>query len=83
MGFDNERLKHQGRLREAELQAQGLRLRCEGLIRSIRDCLDPFEPLTDMRCDVAAQQGVELAGLQVDYRQVVAEITQLKKALGL
>jgi len=78
----NERLKFKGRLAEMEVEAKRLKLRMDGFVRSIRDALDPFEDPADLACDVAAEQAVELAALQADYKAALAEITAIKKALG-
>lgn len=78
----NERLKFQGRLAEMEVEAKRLKLRMEGLVRSIRDALDPFEDPADLACDQAAQQTVELAGIQADYKAALDEIAAINKALG-
>lgn len=78
----NERLKFQGRLAEQEMESKRLRLRIQGLVKSIRDILDPFDAVEDLRADVAMEQVIELAGLQADYKATLDEIAAIKKALG-
>lgn len=78
----NERLKFQGRLTEKELEAKRLILRIKGLRDSLRNQLDPFEDVVELRGELIAEQAVELAGLQADLRGVSAEIAAIKKALG-
>jgi len=78
----SERLKFEGRLREKELEEKKLRLRIEGLRNSIRDLLDPFEELVELKCEVVAEQALEMAGLQADLKACVEEIKAIKKALG-
>lgn len=81
--MDMERLKHQGRLAEKEQTAKRLDLSIRGDIAAIRDILDPFSPLPDLRVDVAAVQAVEMAGKHAEYCGLLAEIKAIKKALGI
>lgn len=82
MGFDSERLKHRGRLAEAEHQARRLALSIEGDLRAVRDILDPFVPIADLRAEMAAAQAVELAGKHAEYLALLADIKAIKTALG-
>ena len=77
-----EQLKFRGRLAEKELEAKKLRLRMEGLRDSIRELLDPFEPVAALRTDVAMEQVIELAGLNIDLKEAIETIAALKKILG-
>ncbi|MDG4475425.1 hypothetical protein [Thiovibrio frasassiensis] len=83
MGLDSERLKHRGRLAEKEADARRLDMSIQGDIAAIRDLLDPFAPIEDLRAEVAASQAVELAGKHAEYCGVLAEIKAIKKALGI
>ena len=78
----NERLKNMGHLQEKEMAAKRLELRIKGLRDSVRDCLDPFAGISDLKTEVAAEQAVELASLMVDYKETLAEIEAVRKALG-
>ena len=78
----NEILKFKGRLAEKEFDLKGLVLRIRGLIGSIRNNLDPFGEIEDIKTDVAAEQAVELAGLKIRYIETLADIQAIKKALG-
>lgn len=78
----NERLKFKGRLAEKELELERLKLKITGLVKSIRDTLDPFEAIEDLKTDEAAQQAVELAQARILWCEVSAEIKAIKKALG-
>ena len=77
-----ERLKFMGRLRENELQADSLRLKISALLTAMRDNLDPFEAVIDLGLDKVAAQALEAAELQLQLREVLAEIEAIKKALG-
>ena len=78
----SERLKFMGRLREKELQAEKLKLKLGGMRKSIRDLLDPFEDVAELRLDHVAAYAVEAAELQVQYKEALEEIAAIKKALG-
>jgi|YNPNPStandDraft_1061719.scaffolds.fasta_scaffold05420_10 hypothetical protein len=77
-----ERLKFLGRLEEKRLHAERLRLKMQGLRDSIRDILDPFEPLEEINLAIAAQQAMELASLQIELKATLEEIAAIRKALG-
>jgi hypothetical protein len=77
-----ERLKFLGRLEEKRLEAERLRLKMAGLRQSIREILDPFEPLEEMELAVAAQQAMELASLQIQLKATLEEMAAIRKALG-
>lgn len=78
----SEQLKFKGRLAEKELGAGKLKLRIQGLRDSIRENLDPFEAVEDLKTDVAAEQAFELAQLHIEYMRTLQEIAAIKKALG-
>jgi hypothetical protein len=82
MSLEKERLKYRGRLAEKRLQEQNLVLKITGLRDAIRDKLDPFTPLLDLQCDIVAAEAVQLAELQVQFRQVAKEIHAITRALG-
>lgn len=77
-----ERLKQEGRLLENEEKERALELKIKGLINSIRNHLDPFEPLEMLKCDVAAAQAVELAQVQIEYKAVLETIHAINRFLG-
>lgn len=77
-----ERLKFMGRLKEKELQAQDLALKISGLRDSMRDQLDPFDDIIDLKLEIVAAQAVEAAELQVQLKEILAEIEALKKVIG-
>ncbi|MFH2074786.1 MAG: hypothetical protein ABIJ57_05490 [Pseudomonadota bacterium] len=77
-----ERLKFQGRLVEKELEARRLKLRIEGLRDSVRDILDPFDAIEELRVDTAFEQMSDLAARWLEHKELVGEIKALRKALG-
>lgn len=78
----SEFLRFQGRLAEKELEAKKLALRMAGLRDAVRNALDPFESPEDLKADQAADQALELATVQIAYKECLEEIRALKKALG-
>lgn len=80
--MSEERLKFEGRMAIHDMNRRKLELKIKGLVGSIRDILDPFAPVDDINAEMAAQQAVELAENQIQYKCLIAEISALKKALG-
>lgn len=78
----SERLKFQGKLAEKELAAKRLENLLKGSIVSLRDLLDPTEKIEDLQSDIIAEQAVEFANKHIEYRETLAEIKAIKKALG-
>ena len=78
----SERLKFQGRLAEKEREAKTLELRISGLRDGLRETLDPFEAIADLKADVIAAQAVDLAELHIRYMETMGEIAAIRKALG-
>lgn len=79
----SERLKFEGRLREKELETTELKLRIEGLRDAIRDNLDPYAEIEDLKAHIVAGQAVDLSELHVKYRETLDDIRRLKKDLGV
>ena len=77
-----EQLKFRGRLAEKSLEEKKLRLRMEGLRDSVREILDPFDDIYELRIEVAVEQVLELAGLQADLKETIDTIAAINKALG-
>ncbi|MDH5525206.1 MAG: hypothetical protein OEY01_14615 [Desulfobulbaceae bacterium] len=82
MGIDTERMKYKGRLAAKREEAKSLHLRIEGDMHAIRNILDPFMPLHEVRADIAAAQAVELAAKHAEYVGLLEEIKAIEKALG-
>lgn len=80
--MDQERLKFQGRLAEAETDARRDRIAIDGLVRSLRGLLDPFEATEERKDEQILDQAIRLSNLTIGYRQRLSEIAALKKALG-
>ncbi len=79
----SERLKFQGRLSERNRQAKLLERRLSGLRDSLRNHLDPFESVDELKGDLVAEEAVQFGSIQLEYIQILNEIKALKKALGM
>lgn len=77
-----ERMKFQGRLSEQMLEAKRLELRLKSLCNSLRDLLDPFENIEEMKGDQIADQALQFATLQLELKQVKAIIASIREILG-
>ena len=82
MALNLELAQTKGILAQKEQEALELKVRLEGLRDSIRQNLQPFVPLEDLRGDIVAQQGFEFADRQNDYKALLCEIQSIRKALG-
>ena len=78
----SEILKYKGRLGEKELEAKQLRLGADGLVKSLRDTLDPFEPVEELNIELASQEMANLEKALLELRDTLHDITAIKKALG-
>lgn len=78
----SEILKFQGRLGEKEMEARSLKLSAEGLIKSLREILDPFEAVEDLNIELASQEMANLEKTMLELRDTLHDITAIKKALG-
>ncbi|MBW1991806.1 MAG: hypothetical protein JRI59_06770 [Deltaproteobacteria bacterium] len=80
--MDPERLEYEGRLTTSELRAKELRLRLEHLREVIRQTYRRFVPVQEIEAEDGAALAMEFASTQIRYKEVLAEIAALKKALG-
>jgi hypothetical protein len=80
--MNEERLKFQGRLAEAELEAKRVKIVADGLINSLRNLLDPFCDLTELSAEQIVDQALRLGNQIAAYREELAKIAALNKMLG-
>lgn len=80
--MNDEYLKHAGRLAQLEQEIRIAELKIWALVTSIRNCLDPFAEIVDLKTDMAAQQTMELADARIRWNETCHKIEALKKALG-
>jgi hypothetical protein len=78
----DERLKFLGRRGELEMEKKALEIRIQGLIRNLRDALDPLVAVEDLRPDAISAWSLELNAARERYREVVAALKQIKDLIG-
>ena len=78
----SEHLKFLGRRQELELEKKGLEIRIAGLIKNLRDALDPLLSVEDLRADAVAEWTKELATARERHVEVVAQLKQIIDIIG-
>jgi hypothetical protein len=78
----SEHLKFVGRRQELELKKRSLEIRIHGLIKNLRDDLDPLKPVSELRTDAVAELAVMLAETKDRYMEVLDGLKQIKDILG-
>lgn len=78
----SEKTKFKGRLVDKELEEKQLALKINGLVTSLRDLLDPFEEIEDLKVDMIADQAAQLLKAHIEHKNVKAKIRAIRKALG-
>jgi len=77
-----ERIKLKGLLYEKRKSRKALRLRGDGLVISLRNHLDPYKELTELRCDLIAMEALELQDLWRKAKDLEEQIKRLEEDLG-
>ncbi len=78
----SERLKFVGRLTEEKLKNKKLRLRANGLVRSLRDLLDPFVDPVQIDGEQVSALAFDLAACLADLAESDRKVAAIAKALG-
>jgi hypothetical protein len=78
----DERVKFEGRLALNRRERSETQLRMQGLVRSLRDLLDPILPVERLETELIAAQALDLANLSIKYRELLAEAQSIKNILG-
>lgn len=79
---NHERLVLEGRLQEAEQQAQHLAIAMNGHRRRIRELSDPFVPVGEVDLGALRVELDELQAKEQRYYQTNKLIAELREALG-
>jgi hypothetical protein len=80
--MSEERLKYLGRRQELGLEKKSLDIRIHGLIKNLRDALDPLTPPAELEVDAIARWAVDLAIAQNRYIEVLDGLKRIKDILG-
>jgi hypothetical protein len=78
----SEHLKFLGRRQELEMEKKSLEIRIQGLIKNLRDALDPLASVEDLHLEAIAEWSAELATARERYREVVAGLKQISDIIG-
>jgi hypothetical protein len=80
--MSDERVKFEGRLAVNRRERGETQLRMQGLVRSLRDLLDPILPVERLETELIAAQALDLATLSIKYRGLLNEAQAIKGVLG-
>lgn len=80
--MSTEILRNKGRLAEDKEKAGQLKLRLKGLRTAMRDQLDEFKAVEELKLDLVVEQAFEARKLQIELLEVNDEIAALNRALG-
>ena len=78
----DEQVKFEGRLAVNRRQRVELQARIQGLVRSLRDLLDPILPVERLEGMLISTQATDLAGQLVAYRELLAEADVIRRFMG-
>jgi ribosome maturation protein Sdo1 len=78
----SEHLKYLGRRQELEIERKSLEIRIQGLIKNLRDALDPMAPIEELDPESIGEWSAALAEARGKYRNVIADLKKLEGILG-
>ncbi len=77
-----ERLKYEGHLALLKQDVMQLKIALNGLLKAMRDNLDPLEKIEKLDGALVAQQALEFAGKQIVLKEKLEEIVKAEEILG-
>lgn len=80
--MSEESVKFEGRLALNRRECTEIQLRLQGLLRSLRDLLDPSLAPEKWEGELISTLGLDLANLQIKYRELLKEAATIKDLLG-
>ncbi len=78
----SEVTKFRGRKAELEMTIKSLETKADGLVRSLRNDLDPTKPVSRLPGDSIAAQALDLASVLVDLEGASRELDKVRELLG-
>jgi 3-deoxy-D-arabino-heptulosonate 7-phosphate (DAHP) synthase class II len=78
----SERFKYEGHLAVLNQDVKRLKMTLEGLLKAIRDNLDPLEKIEKIDASLVAEQALEFAGKHSVLREKLAEVAKAEEILG-
>jgi len=81
----SERLIRQGALAEKKQRRMEMAAHAQGIIRALKIIIQPasITPLAELRTDEAREMITELDDLRTEYLQLLGEIKEIEKELGI
>jgi hypothetical protein len=80
--MSEERLKFLGRRSELELKKRDLALRIECQVNALRNELDPFKPIPELRPDAIVSTALDLADAYDRYQETLEDLKKIQDILG-
>lgn len=77
-----EYLKFIGRQQELNLEKKRTEIRIQGLIKNLRDALDPLIPTVELKTDAIAEWAIELTVAKDRYTEILGGLKQIEDILG-
>lgn len=78
----SERLKYEGHLAVLKQDVMQLKTALNGLLKAMRDNLDPLEKIEKIDANLVAQQAIEFAGKQIVLKEKLDEVAKAEEILG-
>jgi hypothetical protein len=78
----NERLKYEGHLALLKQDVMQLKTALNGLLKAMRENLDPLEKIEKIDATLVAEQALDFAGKHSVLREKLAEIAKAEEILG-
>jgi hypothetical protein len=79
--MSEEHVKFEGRLAVNRRERSEVQVRLLGLVRSLRDLLDPTRPVEQLDGIMISALAVDLGNLQIKYRELLKEAEIIRQYL--
>ena len=80
--MSRETIKFKGVLADLEYDAKALGIRIDGLVKGLRNDLDPMMKPKDLQVERISSRAFDLEARHSEYMEVLAEIEKAKDLLG-
>jgi hypothetical protein len=80
--MSRETVKFKSALADMEYDAKALEIRIDGLVRGLRDNLNPMMKARDLPVERIASRAFDLEARHLEYMELLSEIEKAKDILG-